>query len=148
MATVKKIKTLEDYDTLSAGAFGSRVDAVIAGMMGNSNYPSSPVDIAVLKAGNDRFKVLVVESFDGSKKVIADKKKQRKAVTKMLNLIGRYVQLACEDDMAIFMTSGFLPASTAKVQAAALSEKIRKVEHGPNSGQIVLWLKAVFAAVS
>src|ERR1051326_4035568 len=132
MATLKTIKPLEDYPRLSDGDFGMRVDAVVTGMTGNANFPNPPVDPAALKAVHDDLKALVVEALDGSKKAIAQKKKQRVAVTKMMRLNGRYVEVTCNDDMAIFKASGFVAAPTTKAASVSLSERIRKVEHKPN----------------
>src|SRR5256885_2252972 len=50
--------------------------------------------------------------------------------------------------MATFKSSGFEPASTAKATAQPLSENIRKIEHGANSGQIVVWIMIVRKAFS
>ena len=107
-----------------------------------------PVDLATLKTNIESFSALIAESLDGSKKVIAEKNKQRQVVITTLRLLGRYVEGACKNDMAIFQTSGFEPASTTKVVLPPLSEKIRKIEHGANSGQIAVWVKAVPDAVS
>jgi len=116
-------------------------------MTGESNYPNPSVDLAAFNGhrrscGPDR------QALDGSKKVIAEKNKQREVVIKMLRLLGRYVEITCKEDMAIFKSSGFEPASTAKVAPGPLSEKIRKIEHGANSGQIAVWLKAFPKATS
>lgn len=148
MSKTTRIKPLESYSGLVDTAIVSRATAVVTGLTGNSNFLNPPVDPAALKAANDSLSALIAESLDGSKKVIAQKKKQREAVIKMLRLIGRYVEVTCKDDMAIFKSSGLEPASSTKAPTQAVSEKIRKISHGANSGQIVVQLKAVPKAVS
>jgi len=148
MSRSTKIKPLEDYGGVSNEAVLSRGTTVYTGLNGNSNFPSPPVTPADLKAALDSYSVLIVESRDGSKKVIAEMKKQREAVVKMLRLLGRYVEVTCKNDMAIFKTSGFEPASNTKVTPQPLSEKIRKIEHGANGGQIVVRLSSVPKAFS
>jgi hypothetical protein len=106
------------------------------------NFPAPPVDLTVLKTNTDRLSALIAASRDGSKTVIAEKNKQKDVVVKMLRLLARYVEVNCQDEMAIFMTSGFDPASTTKVKTPSLSEKIRKIKPGPNSGQIAVWVQA------
>ena len=54
----------------------------------------------------------------------------------------------CKEDMAIFKSSGFEPASTTKTATQPLSEKIRKIGHGANSGQIVVWIRSIPKASS
>src|SRR5207237_8672021 len=69
-------------------------------------------------------------------------------VVEMVRRIARYVEGASNGDMAIFQTSGFQPASTIKTVAPPLSEKVRKIGHGPNTGQVKLWLRALKDALS
>jgi hypothetical protein len=80
--------------------------------------------------------------------VIAQKNKQHQAVITMLRLLGRYVEVTSKGDMAVFQTSGFQPASTAKATTEPLSESIRKIQHGTNSGQIKVAVRAVRGATS
>jgi hypothetical protein len=91
------------------------------------------VDLAALKTAIDTFSALIAQALDGSKKVIAQKNKQRHALTKMLKLLGRYVEVTSNGDMAIFQTSGF-QAAAPKTTPAPLTEKIRKVQHGRAPG--------------
>jgi len=56
---------------------------------------------------------LMAEALDGSKKVIAEKNKQRAAVVKTLRLLGRYVEVKCKD-MAIFKLSYVLQNITRR----------------------------------
>src|SRR5215471_18844367 len=122
MATQKKIKAIDGFSKATDNDVINRGTAVQTGMNGNSNFPASPVDLAVLKTNIDSLSTLVSESLDGSKKVIAQKKKQRETVIESLRLLARYVEVACKNDMAIFQTSGFQAASTTKNATAALSE--------------------------
>ena len=148
MSTTKTIRPLDGFSNASDADVVSRGISVETNMTGNANYLNPPVDLAALKAGTDKLSALMADALDGSKKVIAEKNKQRAAVIKMLRLLGRYVEVTCKDDMAIFKSSGFEPASQTRAAPLPLSEKIRKVEHGANSGQIVVWIKSVPKASS
>src|SRR5207245_2961494 len=104
--------------------------------------PQIPIEVfppktPTLKANIESFLALISEALDGSKKVIAQKDKQREAVVKMLRLLGRYVEVTSNGDMAIFTSSGFQPASTIKVPPSPLPlPVIRSVVHGALSGEI------------
>ena len=148
MSKVNRIKPREGFYGVSDGDVLQRAIAVQTSLAGNPHYPNPPVDLETLKAASDRFSALAVEALDGSKKVVAEKNKQREAVIKMLRLLGRFVEVTCKEDMAILQSSGFEPASRAKTVPLPLSEKIRKIEHGANSGQIVVWLTALAEAGS
>ena len=108
-----------------------------------------PVDLAVLKTNIENLSALISESLDGSKKVIAQKNKQREAVIKMLRLLGRFVEIQSDNDAAIFTSSGFLAASTTKAPPGPLPVPvIRSVDHGVISGEIVVQIKAIRKAGS
>jgi len=144
----KLIKPLDGFVNVSDADVITRVNAVQTAMAGNANYPNPPVDLAVLKTNIDAFVALVAQAADGSKKVIAEKNKQRATVVEMVRMLGRYVEVASKGDMAIFQTSGFQPASTTRTRPRPLSEKISKIGHGPNSGQAKIWLCALKDALS
>jgi hypothetical protein len=132
-ATVKLIKPLDGFGNVADADVIVRTNAIQTAMTGNANYPAAPVDLAVLKTNIDAFTALVAQAADGSKKVIAEKNKQRATVVEMVRMLGRYVEGASKGDMSIFQTSGFQPASTTKAPQQPLSEKIRKIKHGPTA---------------
>jgi len=77
---VVKIKPLEGYTAMSDADIVQRGTAAQTGLTGNSNFQNLPVDLAVLKTDIESLSALIAESLDGSKKVIAQKNKQREAV--------------------------------------------------------------------
>src|SRR5436309_2708324 len=99
MHRVKKIRPLEGYDGVSDGDVVARGTNVLTNLTGNPNFTALPVDLATLKNNIESFSALIAESLDGSKKVIAEKNKQRQVVIQMLRLLGRYVEGACKNDM-------------------------------------------------
>jgi hypothetical protein len=143
-----RIRPLDGFSNALDVEVVSRGTVVQTNMTGNSYFPFPPVDLAVLKAAIESLVALMAAAADGSKKVIAEKNEQREAVIRMLRMLGRYVEVTSKNDMSIFQTSGFEPASSTKVQSPPLSETIRRIEHGANSGQLVVWLKAFPQAYS
>jgi hypothetical protein len=133
---------LSDLDVVKNGI------AIQTNLTGNSKFANAPVDLAVLKTDLDSLTALIAEAADGSKKVIARKNQQREVVIGMLRMLARYVEVVSQSDPAAFQTSGFQLASRTKAQAAPLSEKIRKIDRGANSGQVLVWLQAVRKAGS
>src|SRR5690242_12105493 len=136
------IKPIDGFANVSDTDVVARGTNIQTNMTGNPNFPNPPVDLATLKAAIETFAALIAEALDGGKKVVAQKNKQRQAVIRMLRLLGRYVEVTCNDDMASFQTSGF-EAAPPKTVTPPLTEKIRKIQHGANSGQITIWLKTV-----
>ena len=145
---VVTIKPLEGYTAMSDADIVQRGTAVQTGLTGNSNFQNLPVDLAVLKTNIDSFSALIAEALDGSKKVIAQKNKQREAIIKMLLVLGRFVQVHSDGDMASFTSSGFLAASTTKVPPSPLPlPVIRSVYQGVISGEIVVQIEAILRAL-
>ena len=145
---IKLIKPIENFNGVLDGDVVARATAVQTAMTGNTNFANPPVDLTVFKTAIDLFNTLIAEALDGSKKVKAQKNKHRQVVIKDLRLLGRYVEVTSNGDPSIFQTSGFQAASTTKTTTEPLSEKIRKIEHGANSGQIKVAIRAVRGATS
>ncbi len=148
MARVKKIKPLDGFSNVSDMDVVLLCTTIQTNLNGNSHFATPPVDLATFKNEIDRFSELVTQAQDGSKKIIAAKNKQREVVIRMVRLLGRYVEFTSNGDMAVFQTSGFQPASTTKARTEPLSEKIRKIDRGSNSGQILVWVRRVPGASS
>jgi len=109
------------------------------GLLHNPAFPNTPVDLAVYKAGIDTFASLVVDAEDGGTKAIKAKDKQRVVMIKMYTLLGHYAESACNDDSAIFSTSGFTPVPTVRTAPKPLTEaKFSSIDRGNNSGDAVV----------
>ena len=109
------------------------------GLKDNPAYPNTPVDLAKYKAGIDSFAALVLDAADGGKKVIKAKDKQRVVVIKMYTQLGHYVESACNDDPAVFATSGFTAVPNTRTAPQPLTEaKFNFIDRGPGSGQVVV----------
>jgi hypothetical protein len=146
MATKKQplIKPLESYTGLPAETVVTRGTTVYTGLKDNPNFttPPPPVDLATFKQNLDTLTTLNTEAKDGSKKVIAQQHKQLALVIKELRMLGRYVEVTSNGDMAIFKSSGFDPASTAKTPPQPTAKPvIQQIKHGPNMGQLTVHLK-------
>ena len=122
--------------------------SVYSGMNGNTAYPAPPVDMPTLKTAIDSYNTLVTAALDGSKKVLTQRNHQGEVLIKILRQLAHYVEGACKDDMPTFTSSGFQAVSKARAAAKPLSQSIRKITEGPNSGVLLVWLVAVAGALS
>lgn len=145
---VMTIRPLEGYHSMRDTSLIQAATSVVTGLDGNSNFTNLPIDLETVKADVETFAALVNEALDGSRKVIAQRNTQREVVIKKLRLLGRFVEVHCDGDMAKFMSSGFLPASNAKTSPAPLPlPVIKSVTHGAVSGELVVRMKAIPKAV-
>ena len=133
-------------DTDAAKAFMTSYN----GLLNNPKYPNLPVDLPTYKAGIDQFSALIIDAEDGGKKAISAKNKKRIEVTKLYTLLGHYVEMACNDDLATFNTSGFTQvAAKVKTAPVPLTEaKFSWIDRGPNSGDVVVLPEAQTGAVA
>jgi hypothetical protein len=120
--------------------------SVYRGMKSNAAYPNPPVDMPTFKTAIDTFGTLNAAALDGSKKVLTQRNHQGGGLIKILRQLVHYVEAACKDDMTIFSSSGFQAVSSAPTPP--LSQSIRKITEGPNSGVLLVWLLAVAGALS
>jgi len=109
-STAHKIKAKLSLHDVSDMETVKALGAAYDGLLNNPAYPNPPVDLATYKTGIDHFSQLIIDAEDGGKRAISAKDKQRVVVIKMYTQLGHYVQAACNDDLAIFNTSGFTAA--------------------------------------
>jgi hypothetical protein len=138
-STATKIKAklgfhyVSDMDTVKA------LTTAYDGLLKNPAYPTPPVGLDTFKAGIDHFNALIIGAEDGGKKAKSAKDKQRVVVIKMYTQLGHYVEAACNDDPAIFNTSGFTAAAKTKTAQQSLTgAKFASIDRGATSGQVVV----------
>ena len=119
------------------------------GLFNNSAFPNPPVDLVTFKTGIDTFSTLIIDAEDGGKKSISAKNKQRPIVIKMYTQLAHYVEAACNDDLAVFNTSGFAPVVKTTTAPQPLGPAtINSIDRGANSGQVVVKVTTQTAAVA
>jgi hypothetical protein len=137
------IKPVMGFVHLGDGDLLSRLNAVHDGMLNNPFYPDPPVDMASFRAAIDAYTAASAATLDGGKSATVERDKRRSDVIIMLRLLGHYVEAACKNDMNAFVSSGFVPASTARTGPQPVSvPSIVRVDHG-NTGQLVVRMQSV-----
>jgi Fibronectin type III domain len=136
------------FVTAAAGDLYTFATSVYNGMNGNTAYPNPPVDMPTFKAAIDAYNTLLAASLDGSKKVLTQRNHQGEVLIKILRQLAHYVEGACKEDMTTFTSSGFQAVSKVRAATKPLSQSIRKITEGPNSGVLLVWLLAVAGALS
>ncbi len=145
----KTIKVFGGYYQKSPTENLSYATAVHSGIYADPvDYPTPPVDEATFKTGIDTLSTKITVALDGGKKAIAERNHQVEVVKKMTAELGHYVEGACKGDMPTFLKSGFQPRSTATGAKPQLTQWIRTITLGKNSGQLQLVLMAIAAAAA
>ena len=105
-----------------------------------SGVPAPPVGMPALKAATDLLVAKIAAAAEGGKTAVAEKNQQKEVVVKLLVQLAHYVEANCKDDMTIFLSSGFTPAASTKNLTPPVSESIRRIEPGSNSGEMLVTL--------
>ena len=138
-STPSKIKAKLGFHGVLDSEVVKTLTVAYNGLLHNPAFPNTPVDLAIYKAGIDTLAALVVDAEDGGRKAIKAKDKQRVVMIKMHTLLGHYAESACNDDPAIFSTSGFMPVLNARTAPKPLTEaKFSSIDRGNNSGEVVV----------
>ena len=67
---------------------------------------------------------------------------------KILVQLAHWAEASCKDDMTIFLSSGFTAKSSTTTTTSPVSESIKKIEPGPDSGHMLITLMKYPGAVS
>jgi hypothetical protein len=145
---VTPIKAVLGFPKLAPKDLLASAAAIYTGTNGNPAYPSPPVDMAALKADIDHFSSAITAAQDGGKKAIVERNRLAEVLIKKLRKLGKYVEISCNDDTKTFLSSGFAAAGVTHSGAPSLSDSIRSIKAGPNSGQFRVAIVAVPGAHS
>ena len=129
------------YQLLPDDGFVSALNNVCTGLDGNPNLTNPPVPVANLKTLRDELAAAMPPAADGSKKATAHKNNIREQATVAMRQEAHYVEVACNGDMAIFLSSGFQPMNGTKSAPQPLPvPTITNLVQGV-SGQMLLSIK-------
>jgi hypothetical protein len=81
-----------------------------------------PVDLAEFRVEIDDYAAAITEAHDGSKRALADRKRRGEAVVHTLLKFAHSVEADCKGNLPAFLSSGFQPAPTSRMQTPPLSE--------------------------
>jgi hypothetical protein len=109
---------------------------VIERMTGNATYPAPPVTLANLQTAKNDFTSKIAAAQAGGPSDTAAKNNSRQLLVGMLRQIGSYVQINCNDDMALLLTSGFEAQSTNRAQIVLAQPQALVLKNGL-AGQLV-----------
>ena len=141
----QRIKATLSFRRMAPEILVSTASAICTKLNNNLNFappesPAPPVDTATLQSAIDRLASANSTAQDGGKQAIAERNRQKEIVAKLLVQLAHYVEANCKDDMTIFLSSGLTPVPFTKSKTPPVSESIRAIEPGANSGEIQVTL--------
>lgn len=82
-------------------------EQVLVAMTGNTNFPTPSPELKVIGDAINNYETALSNAADGGKTLTAIKNQQREEMLKQLKLLANYVELNCNNDRAIALSSGF-----------------------------------------
>ena len=82
-------------------------EAILAGLAGNPDLPSPTPTLPVLQAAVDDFQTALANAADGGKSLTAIKNAKRAVLAQFLRQLAAYLQVACNNNFAVLVGSGF-----------------------------------------
>lgn len=118
-----------ELDNFTEGVFKGMTDTAAA-------YPTPPVTMVNLQTARNDFTAKIAAAQSGGPPDTAAKNNSRQALLGMLRQLAGYVQIPCNNDMALLLGAGFQAMSTNRSQSALDQPQGLVIKNGA-SGQLV-----------
>ncbi len=114
---------------------------VLENLYARAVYDSPPVPDADLRAAIAAFKESKVAQADGGRRTTVVKNQRRAELLGLLRKLACYVELTCDGDLAILLSSGYQAKSENRARTPLEKALLLRVVHG-HSGQALVTTKA------
>ena len=115
------------FAQLPDAALDEFTDQVIAGLTGNTAFPTPTVPLAALTSVQTTFQNALTAMANGGKQATATKDAARAALVSILRREANYVQGAANNDLATLLSSGFQAASNNNAQSPLAKPNIESI---------------------
>jgi len=124
------------FGRLSDTELDNFAQGVIDAMTGNTAFPTPPVTLANLQTAQDDFTARMAAAQTGGLADTAAKNNSRQTLITMLRDVAAYVQIRCNNDPAILLSSGFQMQSTNRAQVELTKPEGLSLKNGA-TGQLI-----------
>jgi hypothetical protein len=118
---------------------------VIDALTGNAAFPAPPVTLVNLQAARDDLTAKMAAAQTGGPADTAAKNNSRQALVTILRDVAAYVQIRCNNDPAILLSSGFEMQSTNRAQVELTKPDGFSLKNG-STGQLIARIDPVKSA--
>jgi hypothetical protein len=135
-----KIRTNRLYSKMSDTnlfKFGTKTVDMLTGNLQLTTPPVTPADLTIKLTS---FQDAITKADGGGKMLTAEKDAERLDVTDSLDKNASYVDLACNNDLTILLSSGYQPVSTNRARAVLAAPEVVASNYG-QAGEIQLRVK-------
>ncbi len=136
-----KMRTSRLYTRFPDVDLSSFTGGVIAGLTGNPDLPTPPEIPADLQTKKQAFDNAIIAAAGGGPLQTALKDAARAVLIAAVDKDASYVDINCNEDLAILLSAGFEAVSTNRSQQVLHAPVIVAALNGPQQGQIRLRVK-------
>jgi hypothetical protein len=113
------------------------VGAILTALTGNVRFPTPAPTLPVITASLDAFSIAVTNAVDAGRVERAIKREKRAALVALMRQLASYVQVTANNDLAVFLSSGFPVQKTQREPIGVLPAPANlTVTFGPRSGEL------------
>jgi hypothetical protein len=115
----------------------TRVGGILSAMTDNVSYPTPNPTLAVLTTALNEFNTALTNAQAGGVTLTAIKNEKRAVLAALVRQLASYVQVACNEDMAVLLSSGFPIQKPTRERIGVLQPPSNlTVTFGPRSGEL------------
>src|SRR5438874_1875030 len=115
----------------------TKVNTITDAMTDNPNYPGQQSGIADVVTLNTAFQAAITAAADGGKLARADPVTKRAALVDRVRILALYVQMHCNKNMDILLSSGFPVQKPTRTAATLLSTPmVQTIKPGMLTGTV------------
>lgn len=115
----------------------TNTETIVTSMTDNTDYPTPSPALAVVTTAASAFSVALAQAADGGREFTAIKNAKRAELVSLLRQLASYVAVACGDDMAKLLGSGFPVQKPTRTPVGVLpAPNTPFVRQGTRSGDL------------
>ena len=143
METIKHVRVLQDFGSLTDDEVVSTGTAVVAGLTNNKRFQNLPYDLNQLQTDvTNLTSAIATAVHQGGRHATAAKNKLRHDVIAQLKRWALYVQANSNDDAEAVTSTGFHIASLTRTSGPLPKAKILSIDHG-NMGELQITVEKI-----
>jgi hypothetical protein len=123
-------------------------NAVLKALTGNAAFPNPTPSLATFTTDLTAFSNAATAALDGGKNARSIRDKAKKVLVADLRQLVMYAESNCNDDPAVFNTSGFTAKAKASSSGPVGVPVIKSLDYGNVPGQILVSIKSTAGAKS
>jgi hypothetical protein len=139
---VSPIRAVMGFNAMTDANLVLFANGVLKGLTGNASFPNPTVPLTTF--GNDitAFSNANTAALDGGKNAKTAAKKAKKPVVNDLRQLAMYAESNCNEELAIFTTSGFTARAKPSPSGPVAAPTFKWLDYGAHPGEILVFIKS------